>query len=77
MCLSVGAGTAGCAVARRLWEGSTYSSILVIEAGGTAPFISSIPLVAPLLQGFSSDWAYKTVPQEDSQYGMKNRVRFY
>lgn len=77
MCLLVGAGTAGCAVARRLWEGSTYSSILLIEAGGTAPFISSIPLVAPLLQGYSSDWAYKTVPQEDSQYGMKNRVRFY
>ncbi|GFY39241.1 glucose dehydrogenase [Trichonephila inaurata madagascariensis] len=68
----VGGGSAGCAVARRLWE-KTGSSILVIETGSTAPWISMVPLMAPALQGYTADWAYKTVPQKYSQYGMNDR----
>ncbi|GFT45550.1 glucose dehydrogenase [Nephila pilipes] len=68
----VGAGSAGCVVARRLWE-KTDLSILVIESGTTAPWISIVPLLAPALQGYTADWGYKTVSQKYSQYGMKER----
>ncbi|GBM15350.1 Glucose dehydrogenase [FAD, quinone] [Araneus ventricosus] len=68
----VGAGSSGCVVARRLWEKSNLS-ILVIESGTTAPWISVVPLLAPALQGYTADWAYRTVSQKHSQLGMKNR----
>ncbi|PRD21947.1 UNVERIFIED_CONTAM: pno [Trichonephila clavipes] len=72
MTLPIGAGSAGCALARRLWE-KTGKSILVIETGSTAPWISLVPLMAPALQGYTADWGYKTVPQKYSQYGMNDR----
>ncbi|XP_071038925.1 neither inactivation nor afterpotential protein G-like [Parasteatoda tepidariorum] len=67
----VGGGTAGCVVARRLWE-RTNASVLLIEAGSTPSWMASIPLLAPALQHTSSDWAYKTTSQKYSQKGLLN-----
>ncbi|GIY18718.1 glucose dehydrogenase [Caerostris extrusa] len=54
----VGGGSAGCALARRLWEDS-HLSILMVESGTTAPWISLVPMLAPGLQGYTADWGYK------------------
>jgi choline dehydrogenase-like flavoprotein len=60
--LIIGAGSAGCVLARRLAEAG--GSVLVIEGGGpaTLPAIS-VPPDWPQLQGSSADWRYVTVPQ--------------
>ena len=50
--------------------------VLLIEAGGDAPWYSWIPLVAPILQGGSYDWRLRTVPQSNAQGALNNRVRF-
>ncbi|XP_054716916.1 glucose dehydrogenase [FAD, quinone]-like [Uloborus diversus] len=68
----VGGGSAGCVLARRLWENTNYT-ILVIETGTTAPWISAVPLLAPALQGYTADWAYKTTNQKHSQFGLNDR----
>ncbi len=60
--LIIGAGSAGCVLARRLSEGG--ARVAVLEAGGpdTLPEIHD-PLAWPGLQGSSVDWQYKTLPQ--------------
>ncbi|XP_063870481.1 neither inactivation nor afterpotential protein G-like isoform X2 [Scylla paramamosain] len=61
----VGAGTAGSVVAARLSE-TPHHRVLLLEAGGEEPWLSSIPLAAPLLQGSRYDWKYMTTPQKKS-----------
>ncbi|KAF8774260.1 Glucose dehydrogenase like protein [Argiope bruennichi] len=68
----VGGGSSGCVLARRLWEKSNMS-ILVIESGTTAPWISLVPLLAPALQGYTADWAYKTATQTHTHLGTNDR----
>lgn len=59
----VGAGLAGCLVARRLAEDTT-ASVLLLEAGPASEDSRiSTPPLWPELTGSEFDWAYETTPQ--------------
>lgn len=49
-------------------------SVLLLEAGGTAPLFLDIPLLAPMIQKTAYDWQYITVPQEHACKGLINNV---
>lgn len=58
----VGAGSAGCVVARRLADAGR--SVLVLEAGyGHIPVNADIPAAWFTLLGSEADWGYSSVPQ--------------
>ncbi len=69
----VGAGSAGCVVARRLVEAG--HEVLLIEAGGPANFLMAIPGLVTSFQLTSYDWQYKTVPQDTLAYSVANWPR--
>nr|WP_148573897.1 FAD-dependent oxidoreductase [Nocardioides caldifontis] len=68
----VGAGSAGCAVARRLAESG--ASVILLEAGGTdrkglAKLLFEIPGAVAIMHSTPQlkplfDWGFRTVPQE-------------
>ncbi|KAK6640562.1 hypothetical protein RUM44_012258 [Polyplax serrata] len=66
----VGAGTAGCAVANRLSEVSSWK-VLLIEAGSDENFWMDIPIFANYLQFLNINWGYKTEPSTTSCLGME------
>ncbi|EFN65553.1 Glucose dehydrogenase [acceptor] [Camponotus floridanus] len=66
----VGAGSAGTILATQLAEDK--QKILLLEAGGTAPFFLDIPLLAPMIQKTAYDWQYITVPQKHACKGLIN-----
>ncbi|XP_029837308.4 glucose dehydrogenase [FAD, quinone]-like [Ixodes scapularis] len=68
----VGGGSAGAVVASRLSEDPGVS-VLLLEAGGLPNFFLDVPLLAAEIQQTKFDWAYRTVPQEVSCFGLKNR----
>ncbi|CAL7944804.1 unnamed protein product [Xylocopa violacea] len=70
----VGAGTAGCVLASRLSEISNLT-VLLVEAGGHFGWASSVPILAPVLQGTDVDWSYSTEPQLYSSKGFWNHVQ--
>lgn len=70
----VGAGSAGCVVARRLSELSPKSKVLLIEAGHTFGVASKVPLLSVYSQGGKNDWKFKSTPQKHSSKGMYNSV---
>ncbi|XP_064108127.1 neither inactivation nor afterpotential protein G-like isoform X1 [Macrobrachium nipponense] len=67
-----GGGTAGSVLAARLSEVEHFK-VLLIEAGPEEPWLSTIPLAAPLLQRSRFDWAYLTAPQQKSSMALNNR----
>lgn len=75
----VGAGTAGCVLARRLLDNAVGqdgapAQVLLLEAGsGEAPWYASVPLLAMALQTSSIDWQFVTVPQKDALYCFHNQ----
>lgn len=59
----IGAGSAGCVLARRLSEAGD-ATVTLLEAGGEAdPVLSAIPGAAACQQHSAADWAFTTVPQ--------------
>src|SRR5271166_2813637 len=63
----IGAGPAGCAVAARLAQSSSATSVALIEAGpAKASLLSDVPLGIAALVPLRSqrNYAYETVPQE-------------
>ncbi|XP_021937871.1 neither inactivation nor afterpotential protein G isoform X3 [Zootermopsis nevadensis] len=68
----VGGGTAGCVLAARL-SANPYHSVLLVEAGEYFNWLSSVPLVTPMLQGSAHDWAYHTKSQVHSSWGLNNQ----
>jgi choline dehydrogenase-like flavoprotein len=72
----VGAGTAGCILAARLSE-DPERTVLLLESGPEFGWLASVPLAAPILQNTVSDWAFRSVPQQASQLGLKNKVCFH
>jgi hypothetical protein len=62
----VGAGSAGSVVAGRLAEHG--HQVLLIEAGGPANWLMTIPYSCALFQKTPYDWQYTTVPQKHGEF---------
>ncbi|KAH6924477.1 hypothetical protein HPB50_018850 [Hyalomma asiaticum] len=60
-------GSAGCALANRL-SADPSKTVLLLEAGGLEDAAVQVPFFAPLLQRTSLDWAYESVPQQNTSY---------
>lgn len=73
--LVVGAGSAGSVLANRLSE-DLLSTVLVVEAGGSEDENPTmhIPAIPASLQHTKQDWAFKTVPQKTSSFGLQENV---
>ncbi|KAG8175260.1 hypothetical protein JTE90_020793 [Oedothorax gibbosus] len=70
----VGAGSAGSVVASRLSEVPCVS-VLLLEAGKSPPLLTEVPGIRNNFWFTDIDWAYKTVPQKHSGFGlMDNQV---
>lgn len=69
----VGGGSAGSVLANRLSEVPAVR-VLLLEAGGSENAISDIPLAYQSLQQTPMDWAYVTVPQKASCFGLRGKV---
>jgi choline dehydrogenase-like flavoprotein len=67
---AVGGGTAGCLVANRL---SQYFSVLLLEAGGPAPSLTTVPGFRSTSRGVKEiNYFYTSVKQPH----VANRVRY-
>ena len=71
----MGGGSAGSVLAARLSE-DPQTRVLLLEAGGSPPFLASIPVFGAFLQQSPYDWQYETVPQKDACKAMMEKVRF-
>ncbi|XP_044736774.1 glucose dehydrogenase [FAD, quinone]-like [Chrysoperla carnea] len=58
----IGAGSAGCVVARRLSEVKKWK-VLLLEAGIEEPAVADVPGLNPYILNSNIDWGYSTQPQ--------------
>ncbi|XP_028043358.1 glucose dehydrogenase [FAD, quinone]-like [Bombyx mandarina] len=72
----VGAGSAGSVLAARLSEGR-QASVLLLEAGLGESLITSVPILAPLLQQTEYVWPYKMEFQPGICVGMTDERCFW
>lgn len=71
LALAVGGGSAGCRLAEKL-SSVKYFNVLLIEAGGTPPVSSKIPMMASLaLTNPKFDWQ---IPSEPQKFAMLSNV---
>lgn len=70
---SVGCGSAGAIVARRLAEDKNIK-ILILEAGPYGNRLLDVPALGILLQPSHFSWRYSTVPQNNACLGLKENV---
>uniref|UniRef100_T1IMH6 Glucose-methanol-choline oxidoreductase N-terminal domain-containing protein n=1 Tax=Strigamia maritima TaxID=126957 RepID=T1IMH6_STRMM len=70
--INVGAGGAGSVVASRLSE-NPLVSVLVLEAGVDATVLTDIPGLAMAGQLSDIDWKYRSVRQNNANFGLCNR----
>ncbi|KAF2358232.1 Glucose-methanol-choline oxidoreductase N-terminal [Trinorchestia longiramus] len=69
----VGAGAGGSAVASRLSESRT-ATVLLLEAGPSAPQESAVPGFTSLMFGTDVDWSIKGKPQRNTQMGYEGQA---
>nr|XP_026497751.1 glucose dehydrogenase [FAD, quinone]-like [Vanessa tameamea] len=69
----VGAGSAGCVVANRLSEIKGWK-ILLLEAGGEEPDVTSVPAFATALGRSNIDWKYTTQPEKLTCRSLKGQT---
>ncbi|XP_069680585.1 glucose dehydrogenase [FAD, quinone]-like isoform X1 [Periplaneta americana] len=67
----VGGGSAGCLLAARLSEVSSWK-VLLLEAGGPEHFIEDIPLLTPMFFTSPSNWGFEAEKNDSFGRGMKN-----
>ncbi|CAL1298227.1 unnamed protein product [Larinioides sclopetarius] len=68
----VGGGSAGSVVASRLSEKECVT-VLLLEAGKSAPVLTEIPSISRNFVNSDIDWQYKTVPQKHTGEFLVNR----
>ncbi|XP_049269953.1 4-pyridoxate dehydrogenase-like [Rhipicephalus sanguineus] len=71
--LQVGAGSAGCALAKRL-TADGMSSVLLLEAGGLEGAAVQVPFLSAILQRSSIDWDYTSEPQHNASLSAENQI---
>ncbi|XP_077554224.1 alcohol dehydrogenase [acceptor]-like isoform X2 [Haemaphysalis longicornis] len=69
----VGAGSAGCVLAKRL-SADNKTRVLLLEAGGPEEASARVPYFTSLLQFTRMDWNYRSQPQKNASYGLPGRV---
>ncbi|XP_069102989.1 glucose dehydrogenase [FAD, quinone]-like isoform X2 [Argopecten irradians] len=71
----VGGGASGLVLANRLSEDSDVT-VLLLEAGKSESDkpVYDIPYNCPKAQMTEADWIYRTIPQKQSHFAMKNKV---
>ncbi|CAN7990607.1 unnamed protein product, partial [Ixodes hexagonus] len=70
--LAVGGGSAGSVLANRLSEDPS-NRVLLLEAGGLEDGITDVPLFAALSQHTHLDWSFRTEPQQNSSFALRDQ----
>ncbi len=69
----IGSGSAGSVVASRLSQ-NKKNRVLLLEAGGAETVLSTMPSMSETLQLSEMDWNYTIIAQNNSCFGLENRI---
>ncbi|XP_076046166.1 glucose dehydrogenase [FAD, quinone]-like [Oratosquilla oratoria] len=69
----VGGGTAGCTLAARLSEVSSFR-VLLLESGGNPPPAATVPTLYPHLWSGPTNYNWTTVPQRHASFAYENNI---